>query len=416
MFDGVTGLFTQPVQGAKEGGAAGFIKGFGKGLAGIVVKPAAGIYGLPGYAMKGVYKEIQKHFGASVQNYIIAARTAQGWEMWLQCDKDEQTDIVHRYLKLVDEVKRKKGMGEHQAEIVQDFINQRKEKRRDNWSKINQRRETLGSGFLDKKKTWQDSLHRASTTGSWMNHSSGKSISKKPGTHEDIAELPGSEIGRSSTGPSTGPRPSASHNHSTGEFKHSSRMPIQMSDNSESHEDFERALQQSIQDTSQGDAHEDQAIAEGVRASIAHLQQQASSATVAGDGDDDDDQLRLAIQESLKHTSGQQESGVLRSTAGDITPTPQHAALDQAAADVGVQEPGGSSLGRDAHAAHDEEMKKAIEESRMLDAEQEKARREEEIVLEYIKKQSLIEEEHRKRVAEGRETAGEASGSGEATK
>jgi hypothetical protein len=42
LFDGVTGLFTQPVKGALDNGAAGCLKGFGKGIGGVVCKPAAG--------------------------------------------------------------------------------------------------------------------------------------------------------------------------------------------------------------------------------------------------------------------------------------------------------------------------------------------------------------------------------------
>ncbi|EKG17365.1 hypothetical protein MPH_05432 [Macrophomina phaseolina MS6] len=42
LYDGITGFFVQPVKGAQKEGAVGFLKGFGKGLGGIVCKPAAG--------------------------------------------------------------------------------------------------------------------------------------------------------------------------------------------------------------------------------------------------------------------------------------------------------------------------------------------------------------------------------------
>ena len=38
----MTGVVTQPIKGAKKEGAAGFLKGMGKGFAGLIVKPAAG--------------------------------------------------------------------------------------------------------------------------------------------------------------------------------------------------------------------------------------------------------------------------------------------------------------------------------------------------------------------------------------
>lgn len=42
VYDGVTGIFTQPVRGAREEGVAGFFKGVGRGLGGSVFKPGAG--------------------------------------------------------------------------------------------------------------------------------------------------------------------------------------------------------------------------------------------------------------------------------------------------------------------------------------------------------------------------------------
>lgn len=42
LYEGISGLITQPLKGAKEDGAGGFIKGVGKGIAGIALKPQAG--------------------------------------------------------------------------------------------------------------------------------------------------------------------------------------------------------------------------------------------------------------------------------------------------------------------------------------------------------------------------------------
>ncbi|XP_064645587.1 intermembrane lipid transfer protein VPS13C-like isoform X5 [Lineus longissimus] len=43
VFDGVTGIVTKPVKGAKEAGVEGFFKGVGKGLVGVVTRPASGV-------------------------------------------------------------------------------------------------------------------------------------------------------------------------------------------------------------------------------------------------------------------------------------------------------------------------------------------------------------------------------------
>lgn len=42
LYDGVTGIITQPMKGAKDTGAPGFLKGVGKGIGGVVLKPFAG--------------------------------------------------------------------------------------------------------------------------------------------------------------------------------------------------------------------------------------------------------------------------------------------------------------------------------------------------------------------------------------
>lgn len=42
FYDGISGLVTQPMRGAEKEGAAGLLKGIGKGIAGVVLKPGAG--------------------------------------------------------------------------------------------------------------------------------------------------------------------------------------------------------------------------------------------------------------------------------------------------------------------------------------------------------------------------------------
>jgi hypothetical protein len=42
FYDGISGLITQPLRGAEKEGTAGLIKGFGKGIGGLVLKPGAG--------------------------------------------------------------------------------------------------------------------------------------------------------------------------------------------------------------------------------------------------------------------------------------------------------------------------------------------------------------------------------------
>jgi hypothetical protein len=107
MYDGVTGLVTQPWNGARKDGTSGFFKGIGKGIGGFATKPSAALFGILSHPMKGVHKEIQKLFGSSVENYIITSRTAQGHEEWLQSSDAEKEDVIARW-KLIQKYLKKK--------------------------------------------------------------------------------------------------------------------------------------------------------------------------------------------------------------------------------------------------------------------------------------------------------------------
>lgn len=117
-YEGVTGIVTQPWNGAKKEGAVGFAKGVGKGLGGAFVHPLAGSLGILSYTMKGVHKELQKLYRGSVQDYIVASRTAQGYEEWLQSSDAEKEDVVVRW-KLVQKYPKLKHSDE---EMVRDVL------------------------------------------------------------------------------------------------------------------------------------------------------------------------------------------------------------------------------------------------------------------------------------------------------
>lgn len=117
-YDGVTGLVTQPWKGAQKEGASGFVKGIGKGVAGFATKPFAGFSGILGHTMKGVQKELQKLFGSNVQNYIVASRVAQGYEEWLQSSDAEKQDVIVRW-KLIQKYLNKKR---NPDDVVQDVL------------------------------------------------------------------------------------------------------------------------------------------------------------------------------------------------------------------------------------------------------------------------------------------------------
>jgi hypothetical protein len=76
VYDGVSGLVTQPYTGARDHGAAGFVRGVGIGLTGFVLKDLAAIFGPFGYTFKGIHKELLK--SKQPTKFIRKARILEG--------------------------------------------------------------------------------------------------------------------------------------------------------------------------------------------------------------------------------------------------------------------------------------------------------------------------------------------------
>jgi hypothetical protein len=76
IYDGFTGVVTQPYHGAKERGILGFVDGVGMGIGGLVLKNMAAILGPFAYTAKGLHKEMVKHRQPTA--FIRKARIIQG--------------------------------------------------------------------------------------------------------------------------------------------------------------------------------------------------------------------------------------------------------------------------------------------------------------------------------------------------
>ncbi|KAJ5511214.1 UDP-glucuronosyl/UDP-glucosyltransferase [Penicillium expansum] len=97
MTDGFTGLFTQPVNGAKEEGALGAVKGFAKGTIGLATKvPSAGI-GLVAYPFQGITKSIEAAFRSQGRKTIVSARLKSGY---YETNRMQMTDEERREILL----------------------------------------------------------------------------------------------------------------------------------------------------------------------------------------------------------------------------------------------------------------------------------------------------------------------------
>lgn len=447
FYDGITGLVTQPVQGARKEGAAGLVKGLAKGAFGLVLKPGASIWGVPGYTFKGIYMELTKHLGSSTRNYIIAARTAQGYEEWRASGAGERDRIVATWKsqKLGSKQGKKKYGKEKTAE--QDAHPHERTASRSNSG--------LPSGFANTRNMSFDQRKELAKQ---------KEALKKEGKERKDSGKKGSISG---------------YRHVPGDPQSASTaQPISSADLLRANEaDFEEAIKRSASQTSRGNRQEDIVIERALRASVTALRnnpepitdeneaeafQRAVQASVeeaerarrgtgghpnarvelsAGqshdgqsipkrvhtnsqgntrDGGDskislvdndldsdteDDEDYKRAIQASQQafkpRPSGantippRQQTG----TTANVKPGVDEYDEDQLKQAVAASMAGGSnnSAGDD-----DEELQKAMalseQESKQHKITFEKQQNEEDVVLEYIKRQSLLEEEHRRKL------------------
>lgn len=76
IHDGVTGVWRQPIRGAKEGGVLGCMRGVGMGIGGLFLKDIAAFLGPGAYTMKGLDAEHRKKYQPT--SFIRRARIIQG--------------------------------------------------------------------------------------------------------------------------------------------------------------------------------------------------------------------------------------------------------------------------------------------------------------------------------------------------
>ena len=404
MYDGISGLVTQPMKGAQKEGAAGFFKGVGKGIGGVMLKPGAAVFSIPGYTMKGVYKELQKQMGSSVNNYIIAARTAQGFDDWQHASDEERQDIIQRWKHLQKDLKKKRNPDELVREILQEQMAKKKE-----WSEARQKAKDSGDRRMwGRSRTSSSSnIHRGSDTPHYEDPESKMlAIEANAGTRGGASlDLPrgGSDLQHANPGPST-------YDAETSELEETIRL--------------------SVQETSRGNAEEDATIERAIRASMAEI---ARSKGQAQQGDDDEEALRRAMAASVQEAK--------KAGYGEGVPDADlERALAQSLKEQRRQHGSDSEWDSDAGTDEDEDYQRALRESKHPATRQDdpppydpghlggttqeefeeqqkhnpgektqQEKTEEQIVLEYAKKQSLLEEQHRKQTAKKGESSSSAA-------
>ncbi|KAL0939913.1 udp- transferase [Colletotrichum truncatum] len=98
-WDAFRGIVVRPYKGAKEEG----IKGFGKGLyqapRGFGCNLFAAIFGLPGYTLKGIEKELSKRSLTKLKAEVLLIRLRQGINDYRNATREEREEVVAHWNK-----------------------------------------------------------------------------------------------------------------------------------------------------------------------------------------------------------------------------------------------------------------------------------------------------------------------------
>ncbi|RDW81598.1 putative UDP-glucose,sterol transferase [Aspergillus mulundensis] len=97
LYQGVTGIVTQPKHGRKESGTKGMLKGVGKGAGGVVLKPIAGLWGLAGYPLEGLHKTLRNSLSRSKIRDILSSRIQQGMGEMVAASPEERAAVITRW-------------------------------------------------------------------------------------------------------------------------------------------------------------------------------------------------------------------------------------------------------------------------------------------------------------------------------
>jgi hypothetical protein len=453
FYDGITGLVTDPLKGAKKEGAAGFVKGVGQGIFSVPFRVMGGVWAVPGYAMKGIYQEMIKSKGKTVQNYIIAARIAQGYDEANGLSSRERDDIVSRWKYVKVGMKKKKNLGEDQMDSLHSLVLDKRKRREERWARVNTHFKRPDAQPSNPPALSAQSSHQ----GTPLTHST---------SNQSSVSSPGPRTIPDGQQPAWRQRPAATFPQPSSTQASQSQIALEaelIAEEEAERRELEAAIAASISHNSHGDPDEDKLVANAIRASIAELDRTPETAGIAeeeqalqramqasldeaaraGRSEQEQKQLEDTIRQSLLDTSRRRQHGSDNEwDSGDDTEEDEEfqrivaeskelAHLHEQHPEeygnaAGAQESGIMTAIADATGANgpahsaddgdDEEMKKALELSEKAHKESmeklEKQKTEEDIVMEYVRKQSLLEEEHRQRALQGRDTGGERSGSG----
>jgi Tfp pilus assembly major pilin PilA len=424
LYDGITGIVTDPYKGAKKEGAVGFVKGVGQGIFSVPFRVMGGAWSVPGYAMKGIYQEMVKSKGKSVQNYIIAARIAQGYDDSNGLATSERDIIVSKWKYVKVGIKKKKNIGEDQMDSLHSLVQDKRKRKQDRWTRVNSHLKGSDTQSATPSTT---SDHRNSLSQTPSYSSAASSPGPRTITGQPSWRQPPQVPPRASTAPS-----------------HQAELSLEaqlIAEEEAERRELEAAIAASIAHNSHGNTEEDALVANAIRASIAELERTPADAGTADEEAAINRAMQASLEEAGPNNRSQEEQKALEATVRaslhETGRRRQHGSSSEWDSDDDTEddeefqrvvaeskelahlhaknpEDTINVTGASGASDDDEELRRALEESERAHKDSadlaQRQRTEEDIVLEYVRKQSLLEEEHRVRVMQGRDTGGEGSG------
>ncbi|KAE8364928.1 hypothetical protein BDV27DRAFT_127701 [Aspergillus caelatus] len=106
FYFGITGLGTQPRYGLKHDGVKGLFKGIGKAVGGVILKPTAGLWGLAGYPLSGMLRDINDSLGEYQKCMIAVGRISQGLEEVRESSVPERAEVSRRWIEIEKDLKK----------------------------------------------------------------------------------------------------------------------------------------------------------------------------------------------------------------------------------------------------------------------------------------------------------------------
>ncbi|KAK1992893.1 glycosyltransferase family 28 domain-containing protein [Colletotrichum falcatum] len=96
-WDAFSGVVAKPYKGAREGGVKGFGKGCWQAGRGFTYNIFAALFGLPGYTLKGLEKELSKHGLTELKAEVLLIRLRRGMVDFRESTEAEREEVIVRW-------------------------------------------------------------------------------------------------------------------------------------------------------------------------------------------------------------------------------------------------------------------------------------------------------------------------------